>query len=79
MWWLSKPRRYSSHSASARPVRPVPRDFSKGEEVVFSGCPNAGFSDVPVTHPFYKEIATAVNAGWFKRCFFSAKQSAEAY
>ena len=29
--------------------------------------PNPGFSDVPNTHLFYKEIAAAVNAGWFSK------------
>ena len=28
---------------------------------------NPGFSDVPVSHFFYKEIAAAVNAGWFSK------------
>ncbi len=32
-----------------------------------ANVPNPGFSDVPTTHLFYKEIAAAVNAGWFSK------------
>ncbi|MBB6445149.1 S-layer homology domain-containing protein [Bacillus benzoevorans] len=32
-----------------------------------ANVPNPGFSDVPKTHLFYKEIAAAVNAGWFAK------------
>lgn len=32
-----------------------------------ANVPNPGFSDVPTTHLFYKEIAAAVNAGWFAK------------
>lgn len=32
-----------------------------------ANVPNPGFSDVPTTHLFYKEIAAAVHAGWFSK------------
>ncbi|MGG3450573.1 S-layer homology domain-containing protein [Domibacillus aminovorans] len=37
----------------------------RAKKLSLVNVPNPGFSDVPVTHPFYKEIAAAVNAGWF--------------
>ncbi|WP_018394624.1 S-layer homology domain-containing protein [Bacillus sp. 37MA] len=39
----------------------------RAKKLSLVNVPNPGFSDVPVTHPFYKEIAAAVNAGWFSK------------
>jgi hypothetical protein len=39
----------------------------RAKKLSLANVPNPGFSDVPVTNPFYKEIAAAVNAGWFSK------------
>lgn len=39
----------------------------RAKKLSLTNVPNPKFSDVPVTHPFYKEIAAAVNAGWFSK------------
>lgn len=37
----------------------------RAKELSMANVPDPGFQDVPKSHPFYKEIATAVHAGWF--------------
>lgn len=39
----------------------------RAKKLPLTNLPNPGFSDVPASHPFYKEIAAAVNAGWFSK------------
>ncbi|MEM1502957.1 S-layer homology domain-containing protein [Domibacillus sp. 8LH] len=39
----------------------------RAKKLSLTNVPNPGFSDVPTSHPFYKEIAAAVNAGWFSK------------
>lgn len=39
----------------------------RAKQLPLTNLPNPGFNDVPVTHTFYKEIAAAVNAGWFSK------------
>ncbi len=39
----------------------------RAKKLSLTNVPNPKFSDVPTSHPFYKEIAAAVNAGWFSK------------
>ena len=39
----------------------------RAKKLPLTNVPNPGFQDVPKSHPFYKEIAAAVNAGWFSK------------
>lgn len=39
----------------------------RAKKLPLADVPDPGFSDVPVSHLFYKEIAAAVNAGWFSK------------
>lgn len=39
----------------------------RANNLPLTNVPNPGFSDVPVSHRFYKEIAAAVHAGWFSK------------
>ncbi|WP_309088929.1 S-layer homology domain-containing protein [Domibacillus sp.] len=39
----------------------------RAKKLPLTNVPNPKFSDVPTSHPFYKEIAAAVNAGWFSK------------
>ncbi|KAB7706539.1 DUF3298 domain-containing protein [Bacillus aerolatus] len=39
----------------------------RAKKLPLTNVPNPGFKDVPASHPFYKEIAAAVNAGWFSK------------
>ena len=39
----------------------------RAKKLPLTNMPNPGFSDVPASHPFYKEIAAAVHAGWFSK------------
>ncbi|MFK2827143.1 S-layer homology domain-containing protein [Bacillus sp. B190/17] len=39
----------------------------RAKKLPLTDVPNPGFKDVPVSHPFYREIAVAVNAGWFSK------------
>lgn len=39
----------------------------RAKKLPLDNVPNPGFKDVPTSHPFYKEIAAAVNAGWFSK------------
>ncbi|MEK4027952.1 S-layer homology domain-containing protein [Pseudobacillus sp. FSL P4-0506] len=39
----------------------------RAKKLPLVNVPNPGFKDVPASHPFYKEIAAAVHAGWFSK------------
>ena len=39
----------------------------RAKNLSLSGVPDPGFKDVPKSSHFYKEIAAAVNAGWFQK------------
>ncbi|HZG70816.1 MAG TPA: S-layer homology domain-containing protein [Chondromyces sp.] len=41
--------------------------LARAKGLKLEGRPNPNFKDVPTSHPFYKEIAAVVDAGWFQK------------